>query len=219
MIPVKVQCECGQRYAFDVEPANGRMPYTVACPTCGQDGTSAANGIIISQLPPPVPPPVNLANNPTLHLAGHVPMPPEQNGAPAPGRSNYLRSQQLGLVDHEQAKHEARAKTMWGDSAEKVTSYLMIQGFSHQEASELVQVLSAERKVAVRANGIKKMVIGSGLMCVPVVAFFYFIHIRFMPIKVMGMAIAVGLWGAWMFINGLIKVVVPKMESGDVAEN
>ena len=50
MIPVKVQCGCGQRYAFDVEPVNGRMASSVACPSCGADGTVAANEIIARAL-------------------------------------------------------------------------------------------------------------------------------------------------------------------------
>jgi len=50
MIPVKVQCACGQRYAFDVEPVNGRMPYPVACPVCNADGTASANAIIAQAL-------------------------------------------------------------------------------------------------------------------------------------------------------------------------
>ena len=50
MIPVKIQCGCGQRYTFDVEPINGRMPSAVACPVCGADGTSAANEAISQSL-------------------------------------------------------------------------------------------------------------------------------------------------------------------------
>jgi len=50
MIAIKVQCACGQRYSFDVEPVNGRMPYTVACPVCNADGTAAANAIIAQTL-------------------------------------------------------------------------------------------------------------------------------------------------------------------------
>ena len=46
MMPVKIQCSCGQRYAFDVEPVCGRMATTVACPVCGADGTTAANEVI-----------------------------------------------------------------------------------------------------------------------------------------------------------------------------
>src|SRR5436305_15271866 len=46
MLPIKIQCGCGQKYAFDVEPINGQMPYTVACPVCGVDGTEAANAAL-----------------------------------------------------------------------------------------------------------------------------------------------------------------------------
>jgi len=49
---VKVQCGCGQKYSFDVEPVGGAMPWTVACPVCGADGTAAANTIIARNLGP-----------------------------------------------------------------------------------------------------------------------------------------------------------------------
>jgi hypothetical protein len=50
VITVKIQCGCGQKYAFDVEPVNGRMSSSVACPVCGADGTDAANEIIAKSL-------------------------------------------------------------------------------------------------------------------------------------------------------------------------
>lgn len=63
MIELKVQCDCGQKYKFDVEPLNGRMPFTVACPVCGVDGTARANSLLREmpafQTPPP--PPVAVA--------------------------------------------------------------------------------------------------------------------------------------------------------------
>ena len=43
---VKVQCPCGTRYKFDVQPINDQMPGPVSCPTCGADGTAASNAII-----------------------------------------------------------------------------------------------------------------------------------------------------------------------------
>ena len=43
---IKLQCNCGSKYAFDVEPENNRMPFPVQCPSCGADGTEAANKII-----------------------------------------------------------------------------------------------------------------------------------------------------------------------------
>ena len=42
MIPIKIICQCGQKYAFDVQPVDGQMPVSVNCPACGRDGTVAA---------------------------------------------------------------------------------------------------------------------------------------------------------------------------------
>jgi hypothetical protein len=61
---LKVICQCGQKFKFDVEPVNGRMPFTVNCPVCNADGTAAANALIATQFaaaPPtasPPPPPI-----------------------------------------------------------------------------------------------------------------------------------------------------------------
>jgi len=46
LIPIKIICPCGQRYAFDVSPVDGRMPASIQCPRCGVDGTAVANAII-----------------------------------------------------------------------------------------------------------------------------------------------------------------------------
>jgi hypothetical protein len=62
---IKVECDCGQKYKFDVEPANGCMPFPVHCPACGAEGTAKANAIIrqsapaavrYAPLPAPAPP-------------------------------------------------------------------------------------------------------------------------------------------------------------------
>lgn len=50
MIPIKIQCSCGQKYAFDVEPVSGQMANSVACPVCGADGTATANQVIAQAL-------------------------------------------------------------------------------------------------------------------------------------------------------------------------
>jgi hypothetical protein len=64
-IPVKIVCACGQKYAFEVQPRDGKMPWTVACPVCKRDGTAEANRVIASLLaadPRTLPPPsVNAA--------------------------------------------------------------------------------------------------------------------------------------------------------------
>lgn len=59
-IPVKIICRCGQKYAFDVQPVNGRMPVPIFCPVCGCEGTIEANQSIARILhgkTQPLPPP------------------------------------------------------------------------------------------------------------------------------------------------------------------
>ncbi|HEY4415694.1 MAG TPA: hypothetical protein VGO57_08385 [Verrucomicrobiae bacterium] len=188
------------------------MPYPITCPTCSTDGTESANEIIARHSSETPPAPESPA---PLRIAHHAPV----ADAPLPASSRgVIRDIRLGLVDREQAKHEARCKVMWGDTPEAVINYLMVQGFTHPEASELVQELFTERRAEVRSNGIRKIAIGSGMISVPIAAFIFFLSIKFMPIKIMGAAIAVGLWGIWLLLNGIIMVVAPKMESGDVAD-
>lgn len=64
---VKIQCGCGTRFAFEVEPINGRMPVRVNCPDCGADGTDYANEVIRQKLGAAAVPvaPVAIAVTPT----------------------------------------------------------------------------------------------------------------------------------------------------------
>lgn len=74
MIPVKIHCPCGQKYAFEVEPFAGRMPVSIACPVCRRDGTEEANQLIALALQPPLPPPTVTAvlNSVQATLAPHL---------------------------------------------------------------------------------------------------------------------------------------------------
>lgn len=138
--------------------------------------------------------------------------------APPPPATIKVGARALGLVDRARAETEARAKISWGDSQEEVTNYLMLPGFTAPEASGLVRVLYKERLAALRAKGVRKTVSGLGLMCVPVIAYLTFAHVGVIPLKLMAIAIMVGLWGYWLLMNGVLIFAAPKMESGDVAE-
>ena len=58
---LKVLCDCGQKFKFDVEPANGRMPFAINCPACNEDATAKANSLIAESLPVAAPPPPPIA--------------------------------------------------------------------------------------------------------------------------------------------------------------
>jgi hypothetical protein len=80
---IKIECPCGVRYSFDVEPRDGRMPWTVQCPGCHADGTDAANQILAEMVPAPTPDAPRLR----IHTAPSGPAPaaaPEPQPAAAP---------------------------------------------------------------------------------------------------------------------------------------
>src|SRR6266545_3011667 len=83
---VKVQCSCGTRYKFDVEPINNLMPGPVSCPTCGADGTAASNAII-QQSTSPQPTAVGAGGQPSSaekpRIRLHISSPSGVTSAPA----------------------------------------------------------------------------------------------------------------------------------------
>jgi tetratricopeptide (TPR) repeat protein len=94
-IPVKIYCVCGQKYSFEVQPVAGRVPFPVACPACGQDGTHQANQVIARTL-----------NGITQSL-------------PSPGRPAWLNSTPSGLTPRlVDAVKQAVVKELAGTRAE-----------------------------------------------------------------------------------------------------
>jgi hypothetical protein len=80
---LKIECPCGVRYSFDVEPLDGRMPWAVECPGCHADGTGAANQILAEMLSAPPPDAPRLR----IHPAASDPAPaaaPERQPPAAP---------------------------------------------------------------------------------------------------------------------------------------
>jgi len=114
MVPVKIECGCGQHYAFDVDPVNGRMPTSVACPECGMDGTDAANDGIAQYLAAQSTP----ASGTTLQVVAAPPAP----SAPPPPIPAAPR-QRLPVKPITPQKHDG-----WGSpetSFNKLGTYLM----------------------------------------------------------------------------------------------
>jgi hypothetical protein len=221
MISVKIECACGQHYAFDVEPVNGRMPAPVACPACGDDGSAAANDFIAQRLDAPVAIPA--APQPSIARPAIAPSaPPVRRGpaVPLPGQP-----------DRTQVLFEARAKISWGDSPQEVLKYLMINGISHEEANEFVNDLFNQRAAAIRSRGVLYIFAGIGLICVPLVmwvigqrasAVYYWGHsssgLTSRAMRALVITIGIGLGGIALLIKGLFMFFSPQSSSGDLAE-
>ena len=59
---------------------------------------------------------------------------------------------------------------------------------------------------------------GGACICVPIIAFFSFMSMGYMPIKIMGLTVMIGCYGLYLFINGIVMFLSPRSESGDVAD-
>ena len=94
MIPIKILCRCGQKYAFDVKPVNGRMPNVVNCPVCGADGTAAANEIIAASLPSPRPAGLSI-NRPSASYAAPIAAPA---APPIPEHASGTQKKRRGML-------------------------------------------------------------------------------------------------------------------------
>ena len=89
---IKIECQCGTKFKFDVEPVNGRMPVGIGCPSCQLDATGAANAVIAQQLgmaapAPAAPPPMPAtapAPAPGLRLSISRPATPPPTAVPPP---------------------------------------------------------------------------------------------------------------------------------------
>src|SRR5580704_12880284 len=82
---VKVQCDCGAKFEFEVEPLNGRMPVSINCPVCNADATELANAVIAQQSAAPAPAPspgLRIAKSHSEHVAP-APTPIPQPETPA----------------------------------------------------------------------------------------------------------------------------------------
>jgi hypothetical protein len=233
MMELKVWCDCGQKYKFDVEPVNGRMPFEVNCPICGVSGTAKANDLlqqmaVFKQIDPPsapirvvAPEPNAPASFPRIEAA---PVPisirstasvPAAASSARPGGRTLTVSQE----DRDKAVVEARAKILWGDNPDEVIRFLMLHGFTNEEASEKIHAMIKERRRTIRGEGIKKIIVGSLLACASAGALFGMWKVGFISPFVAGGVGLACVGGLWMLFNGLLQFLTPGSQSGDAAGN
>jgi hypothetical protein len=182
MIEIKVTCGCGQKYKFDVEPLNGRMPFPVGCPSCGADGTPTANAILAQSAPQqaaprPVEPAVAAPSPPRLRLvkqrawpyACPPPSPSALRQQPGGKPVFIIRSPRFAILN---LKGDAAA----GIIAEDTAALLPVLGKAEQSASTVPRCdvlfvycdLEPNGRIPNSANGLREIIRDSGAVVVVV---------------------------------------------------
>ena len=106
---IKVQCGCGTRYSFEVEPQGGAMPFRVNCPACNADGTEAANQVIAQSAPAQAQSRLRVQAATAAPMAAVVEVPvPTAPDLPPPPRPTGPRS-----VDKIRAEAKQMRRTGW----------------------------------------------------------------------------------------------------------
>jgi hypothetical protein len=137
--------------------------------------------------------------------------------AATPSRTTHTRTVLLpGQTDPGQVANEARAKMFWGDPPQEVLKFLLINNIPRQEAMEIVRELTQERMAQMRKNGLIKIFSGVLMICVPIGGWFGGMAV--ISIKIFAFMCMLGLWGFYRLVKGLLMVIAPKSQHGDVSE-
>jgi hypothetical protein len=78
---IKIQCSCGNKYEFELEPVGGQAPASLCCPDCGASWTEYANACLAQAQTPPEESNLSVATEQKQSRAE------EQSGAGDPGLS------------------------------------------------------------------------------------------------------------------------------------
>jgi hypothetical protein len=218
LMQIKIQCGCGQHYAFDVDADGDLEPGMVLCPVCGFDGTGAANEAIAQGLS------ARTAEAAAAPVGGPriripTPSPVAPAAAPAPASRLHGATTPAREINRTQLEFDAKAKILWGDPPEEVIKFLRIQGLGYEEASAIVNAMIRERMATIRATGISKILKGITLAVGSAVIFLLFVKAGFISIWILGTIATSCVYGLWMVLLGGLKVLSPKSEAGDASEN
>lgn len=106
----------------------------------------------------------------------------------------------------------------WGESPEAVMTFIQLQGVDTSDAVVMMDSLKKERAANVRAEGIRKVCVGSAMIAAPVVYLIISLVIGVILMKLMALLILLGLWGVWKVIGGCINIFAPNFGNEDLSE-
>jgi hypothetical protein len=113
----------------------------------------------------------------------------------------------------DQARVEARAKVIWGDSPKKVIFFLRTKGIPMEEAMQITDEAFEERKAALRSKAWTQVFVGLPLVALPLGGFAVFSAIgslSMLAMLIFGLTCAAGLYGLYSLVSGIWSLCVPK---------
>ena len=189
---LKIICQCGQKYKFDVEPVGGRMPFTVNCPICQVDGTNTANIMLAHQLAVPPKPGQSAAGPPPAQAAYQAPPPPPRPTAyqapPPPPPMRAAPAPMAGLkIDQAPQAVPAQISAV---APPPLPASRPMPGATARTASAKPLIKEPGEYSLVR--GILGAIIGSGVGCAFMYGFYLWAQFRF-PLTGCAVGAAAGL--------------------------
>jgi hypothetical protein len=112
---------------------------------------------------------------------------------------------------------EARAKIIWGESTQKVLTYLQSKSVGDKEASVLLEDLMKERAASIRTDGVKKVWIGVLFVLAPVAYYLVSKFVGFWSLKLFSGLIVLGIVGIAKLSSGLSMILKPRAVKGDLS--
>lgn len=120
--------------------------------------------------------------------------------------------------DRERLEQTARTSVIWGEDVRTVERMLRANGLDDDEARAMICELKREREAAVREIGVRQMIFGGSLIALPVAYWVVSSFAGFFHTKILGLTVAVGLFGLWKATDGAIKFFAPSRVDGSVAD-
>jgi hypothetical protein len=112
---------------------------------------------------------------------------------------------------------EARAEIIWGRPPNQVLELLQAKGVGDKDALALIADLLKERAASIRADGIKKTVVGSLCIVAPIIYYFFSLWLGYWSLKFFAVLIVAGVVGLAKVTSGLSMIVRPQAVTGSLA--
>jgi hypothetical protein len=114
---------------------------------------------------------------------------------------------------------DARAEITWGRPPQEVLALLQSKGIGDKDAFALLDQLMKERAASIRADGMKKSVIGALFVLAPVCYYFFSLWLGYWSIKLFAALIVLGFVGLAKLTSGLSMVLRPGGVTSDLANS